>query len=745
VVFDDVARAIATYERTLISADSAFDRYYYGGEPGALGPGARRGLELFLGRANCATCHRVGPRDALFLDQAFHNTGVGYHGAFRDLGLGGLRDARSNGSFFTPSLRNVALTAPYMHDGSLVTLAQVVEFYDRGGNRNPNLDPALRPLHLSAEDRADLVEFLRSLTGRQRYTSEGRPAVPAPAAARATSARTATFAAIEYTPVPGDVRANQTALARLVRQAAAGGARVVVLPEHALTGPLTGLDLTPRQMDALAAESDVRSVAFFAALARARAVWIALPVLENDVHSGRHHLATRLIDDTGAVVARQRKLRPRVELGDGAAAPADAPAAWDGIDTPYGRLASISGDDLGSAAARLAERGVATVLVSASWSEHDGIDWRAVVDDAERDHHLRVVVANAPAPGEAARGAARVVTAALPVESSSQAAPLGLPATPRPSHPAATDETVRLGQRLFFDPSLSGDGRVSCASCHDPSRAFTDARTVALGVQGRRGTRNTPTLLNVAYRPLLSWEGTVPRLEQQILRALHSWAEMDMGCESQVDALERQPKYVEAFRRLTGSDGIRHEDVARVIGDYVRTLRSGGSSFDRYFFGGERSALGRAARRGLQLFVGRAGCSQCHAVGPRAALFTDNDRHNTGVGYHQRFEYLGYAGDGLEVNFARRNAFKGKYLTPSLRDVARTAPYMHDGSLATLEDVVRFYDRGGTANPFLDRRLRPLGLSGEERLQLVAFLKSLTGEQAESGRPDPSPARIARR
>ncbi|HVE84153.1 MAG TPA: hypothetical protein VND93_14950, partial [Myxococcales bacterium] len=139
-------------------------------------------------------------------------------------------------------------------------------------------------------------------------------------------------------------------------------------------------------------------------------------------------------------------------------------------------------------------------------------------------------------------------------------------------------------------------------------------------------------------------------------------------------------------------------------------------------------AVSPAAREGLKLFTGKARCGECHTVGEWWALFSDGLAHNTGVGYHQRFEYLGYGGDGLDGNVATRNAFHGEYMTPGLRNVARTAPYMHDGSLGSLEEVIDFYDRGGVANPHRDPRLKPLGLTPGEKAQLVELLKSLTGE-----------------
>jgi cytochrome c peroxidase len=213
---------------------------------------------------------------------------------------------------------------------------------------------------------------------------------------------------------------------------------------------------------------------------------------------------------------------------------------------------------------------------------------------------------------------------------------------------------------------------------------------------------------------------------------------MDLDPRAALSALEADPSYRRRFRAVTGRDGILEGDVVGALADFVRTLVAGESPFDRLYYLDDRRALDAPARAGLGLFLGKAGCAGCHRVTPEYALFTDQRYHNTGVGYHPRFEYLGYGGDGLEASRARPNEFRGEYLTPSLRDVALTAPYMHDGSLPTLSDVVAFYDRGGAENPFLDPSLQPLRLTAAERGELVAFLESLTS----ASRPGP-PRRAA--
>jgi cytochrome c peroxidase len=212
---------------------------------------------------------------------------------------------------------------------------------------------------------------------------------------------------------------------------------------------------------------------------------------------------------------------------------------------------------------------------------------------------------------------------------------------------------------------------------------------------------------------------------------------MDFDAERALATLAADPDVSRRFREVTGRDEIRQNDVTGALADYVRTLVAGESPFDLFYYRDDGPALDATARAGLNLFLGKAGCAACHRVRSDHALFTDQRFHNTGVGYHPRFEYLGYGGDGLEASRTRPNEFKGEYLTPSLRNVALTAPYMHDGRLKTLADVVAFYDRGGIPNPFLDRRLKPLGLTAGEQAALVAFLESLTSAR----RPPPPPRR----
>jgi len=418
--------------------------------------------------------------------------------------------------------------------------------------------------------------------------------------------------------------------------------------------------------------------------------------------------------------------------------------------TPAGAIGVLSGDDLREGVPRLAELGAETILVSASWSRRDAVDWSALVADLAASQRVNLVVSNllledggepglfvalVGETGEVSRlrptGDSPVVSVSLAGRRLDPAAvpPLGLPPAPRPAAALAEPEAVELGRRLFFDPILSADGTVSCASCHQPQRAFADGRKVSQGIASRAGQRNTPSLLNAAYRPFLFWEGRARTLEEQVLHAVQGWFEMNSDAGAALDRVRREPAFQRRFRRLTGRDEVRWSDLAAALASFERTLVSGGSPFDRWYYGGDESALSERAKRGFRVFAGAGGCASCHTLGPRAALLTDNSFHNTGVGFHARFEYLGYGGDGIEGNMARDNGFRGEYLTPTLRNVALTGPYMHDGSLSTLRDVVDFYDRGGVPNRNLDPLIRPLSLSERDKEDLVELLRALTGGQ----------------
>jgi cytochrome c peroxidase len=281
------------------------------------------------------------------------------------------------------------------------------------------------------------------------------------------------------------------------------------------------------------------------------------------------------------------------------------------------------------------------------------------------------------------------------------AIPLGLDLyMPIPEDNPMTVERIARGRELFFDTRLSRDGTIACASCHDPERAFSDGRPVAIGVFNRIGRRNAPALVNRGYGRAFFWDGRAPTLEEQVLQPIQDPSEMDM-----------------TLPEVSARVGVPVAELSRSLAAFVRSLLSGNSAFDR-FVNGDRAALTAEQQAGLELFRGKANCTACH-VGP---TFTDEQLHNTGVAWRDG-RLLDEGGFGVTGRLNDRGAFK----TPTLRDVARTAPYMHDGGLFTLSDVIDYYDRGGNENPGLDGELRPLRLTPADKTSLLAFLSALNG------------------
>ena len=313
--------------------------------------------------------------------------------------------------------------------------------------------------------------------------------------------------------------------------------------------------------------------------------------------------------------------------------------------------------------------------------------------------------------------------------------PLGLDLyLPVPEHNPLTRQKIALGRKLFFDRRLSRDRSISCATCHDPERAFTDGRALSVGVFGRKGTRSVPTLINRAYGASHFWDGRTSSLEEQVLKPIQDPKELDMTIEEVVARLKKDDEYEKLFQGAFGR-AICGEDLAKALASYVRTILSGGAPLDRYYLGSERAALSNEARNGLRLFRGKANCTACH-VGPN---FTDERFHNTGVAWRD-----GTLLDPGRLVVTGKLADRGAFKTPTLREIAKTAPYMHDGRLATLEDVLEFYNRGGNRNPYLDPELRPLNLTTEEQKALLEFLRSLSGniQEGMSERAVPSRSKM---
>ena len=323
---------------------------------------------------------------------------------------------------------------------------------------------------------------------------------------------------------------------------------------------------------------------------------------------------------------------------------------------------------------------------------------------------------------------------------------LGLPPVPIPQDNPQTPAKIALGKRLFHDQRLSADGKVSCATCHQAEKAFTDGLPLAQGIHKQSGTRNTPSLLNVAYLTSLFWDGRQTSLEAQAKEPLLHPREHGLkDSQALLQRIRSDQQYVAAFNRAFGvpSAGIAIAHLSQALAAFERTLILGDSPFDRYYFAGDQKALSPAAQQGLALFQGRAQCATCHTLDKTSALFTDQQFHSLAIGLKKieprivelttRVAHAPQAKREQlvleDANYAELGRFLvtqnpadiGKFKTPSLRNVGLTAPYMHDGSIATLAEAVDFevYYRGLSQN-------RPLILTPQEKLDLIDFLKSLT-------------------
>jgi cytochrome c peroxidase len=327
--------------------------------------------------------------------------------------------------------------------------------------------------------------------------------------------------------------------------------------------------------------------------------------------------------------------------------------------------------------------------------------------------------------------------------------PLGLPALPTP--PAGS--LVDLGRRLFFDRRLSANQTISCGMCHVPEQAFTQNELATpVGIEGRFVRRNAPALYNVGYRRLLFHDGRETDLVQQIWAPLLAVNEMGNRDRAAVlDEISADPSYRTAFNALF-SDGITDVNLGRALAAYQRALLSADSPFDRWFFGGNTDAITEQAKRGFFQF-NEAGCNRCHRFTNDHAHFTDDDLHRTGVEHASRAREalpvdriqiapgvvvplevsvpVPARNDDGQMEVTGEPADRWRYRTPSLRNVALTAPYMHDGSLRTLKDVIEFYDGGSGADPGRDPALVPLSLDDTQKKDLIAFLESLTGSNVD--------------
>jgi cytochrome c peroxidase len=292
-------------------------------------------------------------------------------------------------------------------------------------------------------------------------------------------------------------------------------------------------------------------------------------------------------------------------------------------------------------------------------------------------------------------------------ESACTAEPAGLPPISYPKDNLPTDEKIALGKQLYFDGRLSSDNKVSCASCHDPAKGFSNGDQFATGVEGKKGGRNSPTVINAALQQFQFWDGRAKSLEEQALGPIQNPIEMNMPLEAVVARLNGIEGYKTQFQKVFGTE-VTSAGIGKAIAAYERTILSGDAPYDR-FKAGDQAALSLAAQRGMKLFFGKANCVACHA-GPN---FTDNGFHNIGLP----------GTDEGRAAISKSLGDKGSFKTPTLREIARTAPYMHDGSLKTLEEVIAHYIKGGTPGPQVDEELFPLKLSTDDAADLITFLK----------------------
>ena len=339
---------------------------------------------------------------------------------------------------------------------------------------------------------------------------------------------------------------------------------------------------------------------------------------------------------------------------------------------------------------------------------------------------------------------------------------LGLPPVPIPADNPQSAAKIALGDKLFHEKRFSIDGTVSCANCHDDGKAFTDNLPVSVGHHGLTGTRNAPTVINAAFYQSQFWDGREPTLEAQSKGPFVNPVEAGLpNHQAILDIIGADPAYQKAFKEAfdVGDQKISMDHVTKAIASFERTLIAGDSPFDRFYFKGDSAALNEQQQRGFKLFLDQGRCVSCHVIEQNQALFTDSRFHNIGIGINaiqqdiaplvQAFlEAKNKGGDVDKIvltdkksselgRFAVSHAFAdlGGFKTPTLRNIALTAPYMHDGSLKTLKEVVIHYNNGGVTpaggkvNAFLSGGIRPLNLTEAQIDDLVAFLQALTSSQ----------------
>lgn len=304
--------------------------------------------------------------------------------------------------------------------------------------------------------------------------------------------------------------------------------------------------------------------------------------------------------------------------------------------------------------------------------------------------------------------------------------PLGLEAPEVPAANPVTDEKVELGKALYFDTRLSRDNTVSCATCHDPKKGWTDQAAVSTGIKGQKGGVSSPSVLNSAYYSLQFWDGRADSLEAQAKGPIENPVEMGFTHQEAVERISKIKGYRKMFEKAFGDDEVTIDRIAMAIATFERTVLTGNAPYDRYQ-AGDKKAMNEAQIRGQQVFFVKGRCTECHS----GFNFSDSDFHNIGVGMAAAEPNLGrYA-------ITKNEADKGAFKTPTLRNLKDTGPYMHDGSQKTLKEVVEFYNQGGHKNEWLSKKMLPLGLSDQEVDDLVAFLGALNGDPVAIEAPKP--------
>lgn len=287
-----------------------------------------------------------------------------------------------------------------------------------------------------------------------------------------------------------------------------------------------------------------------------------------------------------------------------------------------------------------------------------------------------------------------------------------------PADNPLTAKKVELGRLLFFDKRLSKNDTIACASCHLPAKGFTDGMPVSSGINKLKGGRSAPASINRVFSKAQFWDGRADTLEDQSIGPFVSPVEHGFANHDElVVKIKKIAGYRQLFHEVFGREVVA-EDVGKAIASFQRTILSGNSAVDKFDLGGDDKALSESAKRGLDLFRGKARCTRCHS----GFNFTDEKFHNLGIGWDTNTVDLG------RYMVTKNPEDIGAFKTPTLREIARTAPYMHDGRFKTLEDVVKFYNQGGVKNPHQDNTIIPLELTDQEQLDVVALLKSLNGE-----------------